>query len=220
MAIPVLVMGRSGAGKTYSLKNFAPNEVGVISVEKGRLPFRSQLKVVRIPAYEKSENVTSMAQANTAKYAWLMGVIQKSKTKAIVIDDSQYLMANELFDRANEKGYDKFTNMAANFRNLIHFINELPEDDKIVYFLHHTEPDADGREKVKTIGKMLDEKLCVEGCFDIVIYCSDHKFYTQSNGQSTAKSPEDMFELEIPNDLKAVDTAIRDYYGLGGEHGE
>ena len=208
-------MGRSGAGKTYSLKNFAPNEVGVISVEKGRLPFRSQLKVVRIPAYEKSENVTSMAQANTAKYAWLMGVIQKSKTKAIVIDDSQYLMANELFDRANEKGYDKFTNMAANFRNLIHFINELPEDDKIVYFLHHTEPDADGREKVKTIGKMLDEKLCVEGCFDIVIYCADHKFYTQSNGQSTAKSPEDMFELEIPNDLKAVDTAIREYYGLG-----
>ena len=214
MAIPVLVMGRSGAGKTYSLKNFAPNEVGVISVEKGRLPFRSQLKVVRIPAYEKSENVTSMAQANTAKYAWLMGVIQKSKTKAIVIDDSQYLMANELFDRANEKGYDKFTNMAANFRNLIHFINELPEYDKIVYFLHHTEPDADGREKVKTIGKMLDEKLTVEGCFDIVIYCQDHKFFTQSNGQSTAKTPEDMFPLEIPNDLKAVDTAIREYYGL------
>ena len=220
MAIPVLVMGRSGAGKTYSLKNFKPDEVGIVSVEKGRLPFRSQLKVVRIPAYEKSENVTSMAQANTAKYAWLMGVIQKSKTKAIVIDDSQYLMANELFDRANEKGYDKFTNMAANFRNLIHFINELPEDDKIVYFLHHTEPDADGREKVKTIGKMLDEKLCVEGCFDIVIYCADHKFYTQSNGQSTAKSPEDMFELEIPNDLKFVDESIRNYYQLGGEHGE
>ena len=217
MAIPVLVMGRSGSGKTYSLKNFEPNEVGIISVEKGRLPFRSKLKVVRIPAYEKSENVTSMAQANTAKYAWLMSTIQRSKVKAIVIDDSQYLMANELFDRANEKGYDKFTNMAANFRNLIHFINELPEDDKIVYFLHHTEPDTDGREKVKTIGKMLDEKLCVEGCFDIVIYCQDHKFYTQSNGQSTAKSPEDMFELEIPNDLKAVDTAIRDYYGLGGD---
>ena len=216
MAIPVLVMGRSGSGKTYSLKNFEPDEVGIISVEKGRLPFKSKPKVVRIPAYEKSENVTSMAQANAAKYAWLMSVIQKSKTKSLVIDDSQYLMANELFDRANEKGYDKFTNMAANFRNLIHFINELPEDDKIVYFLHHTETDTDGREKVKTIGRMLDEKLCIEGCFDIVIYCTDHKFYTQSNGQSTAKSPEDMFELEIPNDLKAVDVAIRDYYGLTG----
>lgn len=86
-----------------------------------------------------------------------------------------------------------------------------------MYFLHHTETDTDGREKVKTIGKMLDEKLCVEGCFDIVIYCADHKFYTQSNGQSTAKSPEDMFELEIPNDLKFVDDSIRNYYQLGGD---
>ena len=104
--------------------------------------------------------------------------------------------------------------MAAKFRNLIHGINEMPDDDKIIYFLHHSELDTDGREKVKTIGKMLDEKLTIEGCFDIVLYCQDHKFYTQANGQSTAKSPEDMFELEIPNDLKAVDTAIRKYYGM------
>ena len=141
-------------------------------------------------------------------------IIRRSKAKSIVIDDSQYLMVNELFDRAAEKGYDKFTDMAAKFRNLIHFINDLEEDDKIVYFLHHSEADTDGREKVKTIGKMLDEKLTIEGCFDIVIYCQDHKFYTQGNGQSTAKTPEGMFDLEIPNDLKAVDTAIREYYGM------
>jgi hypothetical protein len=122
---------------------------------------------------------------------------------------------NELFDRAAEKGYDKYTQMAANFRNLIHAVNDMPDDNKIVYFLHHSESDTDGREKVKTIGKMLDEKLTVEGCFDIVLYCQDHKFFTQANGQSTAKSPEGMFELEIPNDLKFVDTAIREYYGMG-----
>ena len=131
-----------------------------------------------------------------------------------MIDDSQYLLVNELFDRAYEKGYDKFVQMATNFRNLIHFINELEEEDKIVYFLHHTDTDVDGREKAKTIGKMLDEKLTVEGCFDIVLFCEDHKFFTQSNGQSTAKTPEDMFELEIPNDLKFVDEKIREYYGL------
>lgn len=217
MAIPVLVMGRSGSGKTYSLKNFKPNEVGVISVEKGRLPFRSQIKVAKIPKYgEGTEDAKSYGAINRAKYAWLMNTIEKVKTKSIVIDDSQYLLVNELFDRAYEKGYDKYTQMAANFRELIHFINELEEPDKIVYFLHHTDTDADGREKAKTIGKMLDEKLTVEGCFDIVIYCEDHKFFTQSNGQSTAKTPEDMFELEIPNDLKAVDVAIREYYGLGG----
>lgn len=212
MALPVLVIGRSGSGKTYSLKNFKPEEVGIISVEKGRLPFKSDLKVVRVKKFEFTD--ASPAQINVARYQWIKMVIEKSEAKSIVIDDSQYLLANELFDRANEKGYDKFTNMAANFRDLIHFVNELEDEDKIVYFLHHSELDSDGREKVKTIGKMLDEKLSVEGCFDVVIYCQDNKFFTQANGQSVAKTPEGMFELEIPNDLKFVDTTIREYYGM------
>lgn len=214
MSLPVLILGRSGSGKTYSIKNFQPNEVGVISVEKGRLPFRSEIKTIKVPAFEKSADAKSAAQANLAKYSWIMTAIQTAKCKSIVVDDSQYLMVNELFDRAYEKGYDKFVNMAVNFRNLIHFVNELPDDDKIVYFLHHSETDTNGREKCKTIGKMIDEKLTVEGCFDIVLYCEDHKFFTQSNGQSSAKTPEDMFPLEIPNDLKAVDVAIREYYGM------
>lgn len=212
MAIPVLVIGRSGSGKTYSLKNFKPDEVGILSVEKGRLPFRSDLKVAKVKSFTTSD--CTPAQANVARYSWIETTIKKAKLKSIVIDDSQYLLAGELFDRAYEKGYDKFVGIAANFRNLIHSINELEDDDKIVYFLHHSELDADGREKVKTIGKMLDEKLCIEGCFDIVLYCQDQKFFTQSNGQSVAKTPEGMFDLEIPNDLKAVDTAIREYYGL------
>ena len=212
MALPVLVIGRSGSGKTYSLKNFSADEIGVISVEKGRLPFKSDIKVLKLKKFDSEEY--SPAQINAARYSWLEEIIKGSKAKTIVIDDSQYLLANELFDRVNEKGYDKFTSMAANFRNLIHFVNELEDEDKIVYFLHHSELDADGKEKVKTIGKMLDEKLCVEGCFDIVLYCQDNKFFTQANGQSVAKTPEGMFELEIPNDLKAVDTAIRKYYGM------
>lgn len=210
--IPVLVMGKSGSGKTYSLKNFKNNEVGIISVEKGRLPFKSDLQVAKVPA--NFEGVKDYATLYRAKYNWILKAIESGKFKSVVIDDSQYLLANELFDRSAEKGYDKFTQMAANFRGLIHSINESEDEDKIVYFLHHTELDTDGREKAKTIGKMLDEKLTVEGCFDIVIYCQDHKFYTQSNGQSTAKTPEGMLDLEIPNDLKAVDDAIRDYYGM------
>lgn len=216
MAIPVLIIGPSGSGKTYSIKNFTADEVGVISVEKGRLPFRSDIKVVKVQVKDR-ESVKDYATLNRARYAWIMDAIRTAKCKSIVIDDSQYLLVNELFDRAAEKGYDKYTQMAANFRNLIHFINELPEEDKIVYFLHHTETGPDGREKAKTIGKMLDEKLTVEGCFDIVIYCQDHKFFTQSNGQSTAKTPEGMLELEMVNDLKLVDDAIRDYWNLGGD---
>ena len=214
MAIPVLIIGRSGSGKTYSLKNFSPEEVGVISVEKGRLPFKSGIKVAKVPKDPTNGEARDAAQLNAARYQWIMKTIQTAKMKALVIDDSQYLLVNELFDRTYEKGYDKFTSMAAKFRDLIHSVNELEEEDKIVYFLHHSETDTDGREKVKTIGKMLDEKLTVEGCFDIVIYCQDHKFFTQSNGQSTAKTPEDMFDLEIPNDLKFVDTRIREYYGM------
>ncbi len=215
MALPVLVEGRSGSGKTFALKNFKPDELGVISVEKGRLPFRSELKVIRIPKWSSGEQ-QNYGQVNAAKYAWVENMIRKATVKSIAIDDSQYLLANELFDRAYEKGYDKYTQMAVNFRNLIHFVNDLDDDNKIVYFLHHSEADSDGREKVKTIGKMLDEKLTIEGCFDIVLYCQDHKFFTQGNGQSTAKSPEGMFDLEIPNDLKAVDVAIREYYGMEG----
>lgn len=217
MALPVIIEGRSGSGKTYSLKNMSKEDVSVISVEKGRLPFKTDIKPLRIPS-DFGGDINSYAALNAAKYSWVQMAIKTAPTKAVVIDDSQYLMSGEFFDRAKEKGYDKFTDIAANFRNLIRFINDLPQDDKIVYFMHHTETDVDGREKVKTIGKMLDEKLVIEGCFDIVIYCLDHKFYTQSNGQSTAKTPEDMFnDVEIPNDLKAVDMAIRDYYGLGGE---
>lgn len=216
MALPVMIEGRSGSGKTYSLKNMSKEDVSVISVEKGRLPFKTDIKPLRIPS-DFGGDINSYAALNAAKYSWVQMAIKTAPTKAVVIDDSQYLMSGEFFDRAKEKGYDKFTDIAANFRSLIRFINDLPQDDKIVYFLHHTETDVDGREKVKTIGKMLDEKLVIEGCFDIVIYCLDHKFYTQSNGQSTAKTPEDMFnDVEIPNDLKAVDMAIRDYYGMGG----
>ena len=210
--IPVLVMGKSGSGKTYSLKNFKKDEIGIISVEKGRLPFKSELQVAKVPA--NFEGVKDYATLHRARYAWILKAIESGKFKSVAIDDSQYLLANELFDRSSEKSYEKFSQMAANFRGLIHSINESEDEDKRVYFLHHTELDTDGREKAKTIGKMLDEKLTVEGCFDIVIYCQDHKFYTQSNGQSTAKTPEGMLDLEIPNDLKAVDDAIRDYYGM------
>ena len=220
MAIPVLIIGRSGSGKTYSLKGFNDftDSIGVISVEKARLPFKSGIKVARIPKYEDSPNIQTAAQISQARYSFVERAIKSAKCKTIVIDDSQYLLADEFFDRAKENGYQKFTDIALNFRNLIHNINNMREDDKIVYFLHHSEDDGAGREKVKTIGKMLDEKLTVEGCFDVVIYCQDQRFYTQGDGISSAKTPEGMFDsVEIPNDLKFVDDKIREYWGLNGK---
>lgn len=220
MAIPVLIIGRSGSGKTYSLKGFNDfsDSIGVISVEKARLPFKSGIKVARIPKYEDSPNIQTAAQISQARYSFVERAIKSAKCKTIVIDDSQYLLADEFFDRAKENGYQKFTDIALNFRNLIHNINNMGEDDKIVYFLHHSEDDGAGWEKVKTIGKMLDEKLTVEGCFDVVIYCRDQRFYTQGDGISSAKTPEGMFDsVEIPNDLKFVDDRIREYWNLNSK---
>lgn len=201
MGVPVLVMGESGSGKTYSVKNLSPEEVGIFSVEKNRLPFKKDFKMVK-----------------NAGYSVIMKALAKPTLKIYVIDDSQYLLVNEFFDRAKESGYQKFTDLALNFRNLIHFISREIPDDIIVYFLHHTELDAAGRVKAKTIGRMLDEKLTVEGCFDIVLLAQaeggEHFFVTQSDGYTTAKSPEGMFEPKIPNDLGIVDAAIRDYWGL------
>lgn len=202
MGVPVLIMGESGSGKTYSIKNFDPAEVGIFSVEKNRLPFKKDgFKVVK-----------------NAGYSVIMKALAKPTLKRYVIDDSQYLLVNEFFDRAKESGYQKFTDLALNFRNLIHYISRELPDDVVVYFLHHTELDAAGKVKAKTIGRMLDEKLTVEGCFDIVLLAqtegTEHYFITQSDGYTSAKSPEGMFEQKIPNDLAAVDAAIREYWGL------
>lgn len=204
MGVPVLCMGETGSGKTFSIKNLDPEKVGIFSVEKNRLPFKKNFKVVK-----------------RATYQHILKVLSEPKLKCYVIDDSQYLLVNEMFDRAKDAGYNKFTDMALNFRNLIHYINMNVPDDVVVYFLHHTETDSNtGKIKAKTIGKMLDQQLTVEGCFDIVLLTSvegnEHYFVTQSDGYTTAKSPEGMFDLKIPNDLALVDTAIRDYWELGG----
>ena len=201
MGIPVLILGESGSGKTFAIKNMDPEKVGVFLVEKPRLPFRKQFRC--------KQNAT---------YMDILRTLADPKLKQYVIDDSQYLLVNEFFDRASETGYQKFTDMALNFRNLIHFVINKTPDDVIVYFLHHTETDGNGRIKAKTIGRMLDEKLTVEGLFDIVLRTQvdpeGHWFLTQSNGQDTVKSPEEMFDQKIPNDLAMVDEVIRKYYEM------
>lgn len=209
MGLPVLLLGETGSGKTYSIKNFDPDEVGIFAVEKPYLPFKKEFKVAKNADYDMIASTLLRKED---------GKVQP-KLKRYVIDDSQYLLVNELFDRVKETGYNKFTEMAVHFRNLIHNINKWVPDDVIVYFLHHPEVDAtSGRYKAKTIGKMLDEKLTIEGCFNIVLFAdvegSEHHFITQSDGTIPAKSPEGLFELKIPNDLKAVDNAIREYYGM------
>ena len=220
MGIPVLIIGESGSGKTYAIKNLDPDKVGIFLCEKNRLPFRKPFPTYKVRNMMKEENGKQITyRQSVVIQGVLMGRKDKEHKKIYVIDDSQYIMANEYFDRANEKGYDKFVDIGANFRNLIHMVNNDLPDDVIVYFLHHPETDSNtGRLKAKTIGKMLDEKLTLEGCFDIVLHArtdgQEHWFSTQSDGTDTAKSPEEMFEAKIPNDLAFVDKTIREYYEM------
>lgn len=202
MGLPVLIIGESGSGKSTSMRNFQPGELGIINVSRKPLPFRTSLKYV-----------------NTDDYMQIDDTITKAKAKSLVIDDAQYLMANEFMRNAKVNGFQKFTDIALNFWTLVQtVVNDLP-NHKIVYFMAHTERDASGNEKMKTIGKMLDEKITIEGLFTIVmktvVQDRRYMFSTQTNGQDTVKTPMGMFDQPlIDNDLRMVDITIREYYGL------
>lgn len=206
MATAVLIMGESGSGKSASLRNFSPNEISVFNVTNKPLPFK--------------QGKTKIPKIDNATYADIANALANPNKRAYVIDDAGYLLSFEMFKRANETGYSKFTDMAKNFFDMLDFINTKLPNDIIVYITMHTEDDSEmHRVKVKTIGKMLDQNLKIEGLFSIVLRAvqteDGYKFVTRDDMVSTAKSPIGMWEEDmIDNDLKAVDATIREYYDM------
>lgn len=203
----VIVYGKSGTGKSRSLKNFGEEEVLLINTINKRLPFQKQFK------YEyKSSKVESVKNA-----------LKKMPCKTAVIDDFGYQQtAKFMAEHTKKQGgsqFDLYNSIADDAYGLIMFIkNELP-DDVIVYLIMHEETSDYGETKLKTIGKLLDQKVCVEGLVTICLRAmkeGTNKYYfrTQSDGQDISKSPEEMFPLQIDNDLKAVTDRIREYWGL------
>lgn len=200
MGAGVLVLGRSGAGKSASLRNFKSDEVGVLNVMAKPMPFRSTLQIMERPDYDAIKRC-----------------IMSGRRRAWVVDDAGYLLSNENFARAQESGYNKYVEMAQKFASLIDTISKAPRDT-IVYVVMHPEVDALGREKPRTIGKMLDEKYCVEGAFSAILDCcvvdGRHVFVTESDGVNLAKGPMGCLPPVMDNDLKAVDAALRECWGL------
>lgn len=186
------------------MRNYKAGELLVFNVANKPLPFRTKLDSVPRATYE------SIGKA-----------LKENQYKTYAIDDSQYLMAFELFSRAKETGYGKFTDIAVRFQNMISYIVERLPDDRIVFLLHHTEQTDSGKIKAKTVGKMIDNQLTLEGLFSVVLLCQTdgtrHYFVTQSDGYTTAKSPMGLFDREIDNDLKMVDQKIRSYYNIKTE---
>lgn len=201
MAIIVMVYGQSGTGKSTSLRNFKPEDVCIVNVSGKPLPFKNKHKTF-----------------NTDDYMSIEAAIQKAPAKSIVIDDATYLMTGEYMRTAKVTGYQKFTDLALNYYTLVKIAAAL-SDDKIVYFMGHSDIDSNGNEKFKTIGKLLDEKITLEGMFTIVLKTvvtdGKYQFSTRNSGQDTVKTPMGMFsEPLIENDLAAVDKAIREYYEI------
>ena len=204
MGVAVLVLGASGSGKSASMRNFKENDVRILNVASKPLPFR---------------NVNKLKKADKATYAMIKGAVKSGQTLSYVVDDAQYLMAFESFEKINETGYAKFSAMAKNYEDMLRTIQEDTSPDTIVYIMQHIDKDEDGNIKAKTLGKMLDQQLTVEGLFSIVLLAKAeerrHFFVTQSDGTNPCKSPMGMFdEIEIDNDLKMVDNTIREYYGM------
>ena len=204
MGIAVLVLGESGSGKSASMRNFKKEDVGILNVASKPLPFR---------------NTNGLVTVNKATYSMIKGAVTSPNRLSYVIDDAQYLMAFESFDKANIAGYTKFTEMAKNYEEMLRTIQEDTSPDTIVYVMQHIDTDESGKVKAKTLGKMLDQQLTIEGLFSIVLLAKAderrHYFVTQSDGTNPCKSPMGMFDdVEIDNDLKMVDDTIREYYGL------
>lgn len=200
-SVPVLLIGASGSGKSTSLRNFKGDEIAVVNVLGKPLPFKSDIKA------GKCDNYNVIIEA-----------IKKTDKKTIVIDDAGYLLTNEFMNKSSVKGYDKYNEMANNFFNLINSIKNI-EGGKTVYLIMHEDTNEFGEVKPKTIGKLLDDKVNIQGMFTICIRSmfdnGNYVFRLKTNGQDCVKTPFGMFEDEtMENDLKAFDKVVREYYEL------
>ncbi len=206
MAVPVLIIGRSGSGKSASMRNCVGKDFALINVLNKPLPFRGRIPTV-----------------STDDYGKIIKALNGCQQKSVVIDDAGYLITNQFMRGHSNAGkgngvFSLYNDLGDKFWSLIQFVVSMPQD-RIVYFTMHEDKDDSGDVKPKTIGKLLDEKVCVEGMFTIVLRCildgEDHRFVTQSANGAVSKSPMGMFkDLEVDNDLLMVDNTIREYYGI------
>ncbi len=210
MSIAILVLGESGTGKSTSLKNMNPAETLLIQTISKPLPFRS--KDWR-PVSKDGGNIVV-----SADHAQIVMAMEKTSRPIIVVDDFQYLMATQFMARVHEKGYDKFNDLAKHYYDVLTKAAMLAPH-KRVYLLSHTDTDERGLVQAKTLGKLVREKLTVEGFVSIVLRTQvingNYVFSTRNNGADTTKTPLELFtEEHIPNDLAAVDAALVAYYDL------
>ena len=212
----ILIIGESGTGKSTSIEELNHEETFIIQVLSKPLPFRGWRRKYK-PLTTSNTKGNLYVSDNSQQIINLLDNIDKELThfKTVIIDDFQYLMANEFMRRVKEKGFDKFNDIGHNAWALINKLNSM-RADIVPIVLSHSEQNDMGKAKLKTLGKMLDDKVAIEGMFTVVmqsiIFDSQYLFVTQNNGSNTCKSPKGMFELEsIPNDLNDIISKYNKY---------
>jgi hypothetical protein len=213
MSITTMILGESGSGKSASMRNLSAADTLLIQAVKKPLPFRSHEWVPFVKESAPSGNIFTTDHHDT-----IIKLMVKTRRKVIVLDDFQYILANEFMRRTDERGFDKFTEIGKHAWDIITAAAQLPDDVR-VYILSHTETTDSGRVKIKTIGRMLDEKITLEGmvtiCLRTILRDGQYFFSTRNNGSDTVKAPMGLFADDlIENDLAMVDAAISDYYSL------
>lgn len=201
-----LILGESGTGKSTSLRNMNPDTTFIFQSIKKPLPFKGN-------KYTKENLMVTDNYETIIK--GLLKLDKQDKFTDVILDDSQYIMANEFMRRSKEKGFEKFTEIGEHYWRILETCNSLENIN--VFILSHTDENEMGKVKIKTIGKLLDDKITIEGMVTIVLRTcvegGEYFFRTKNNGQDTVKSPLGMFEDElIPNDLEEVRKAINSYY--------
>ena len=212
----VLVYGPSGSGKTRSLKNFGEDEIFLVNVQGKRPPFKKTFKYSYVPQIERDGKTVDVVET-------IINALVKMDTKGIktaVVDDCGYLMTQQFMAKHNQGGnqFELYNAIADSIWRLINAISRKLPEETIVYLMFHEITSDYGKTKIRTIGRLLDEKVCIEGMATVCIRCmtdgKEHSFFTQSNGDDISKSPEGMLPPKIPNDLKLVDSLIREYWGF------
>lgn len=218
MSASILILGESGSGKSASLRNLNPDETFIVSVIDKPFPFKNKYK--KWTKDKETEEVSGNVYV-TDDHEILTKLISFVNNKRpeitnFVIDDFQYIMANEFMRKAHEKGFSKFTEIAQHSFKIID-ATQACRSDLTFFFLTHSFVDDNGVSKAKTIGKLLDNTVTIEGRFTVVFHTQvlerKYMFMTQNDGKHIAKSPIDMFDdMLIPNDLQYVKDKMHQYY--------
>ena len=214
----VLILGPSGTGKSTSIRNLDPKSTFIISILNKPLPFRGYKKLyIHLKSWDDLDGNYYCSDDWVKVLKCIQIVNQKRpEIKTLIIDDFQYLLANEFMRRASEKGFDRFTDIAQHAWSVIKDLSET-RPDLYCFVISHSEQDQFGNMKCKTIGKLLDDKITIEGMFTVCLFStiSDEGFrlLTQHDGIRTAKSPMGMFkEKYIDNDLKVIQDLMTSYF--------